>query len=300
MTHIERLGIRTHAKASETYVDVVFRYGEKELHTSVPIQYRRTGTDIADYDDKRIDEYIAKVYDEMNPSNWDRWRKEQEDFWASKASAKVTKPFFDAMSKTFEYVCVRCQMPANSNPQRRIQDLKEMGYTIATDTNRLCPHCGKNTTHHALLPIKRGGLMGYEMWSPKLRTRIVALLKSYDAFEAKQTRREGLLPDHKFSEIRWDDQTRRQSLEDLTDEEILHDFQLLSNQRNQQKREVCRNCRQSGKRGVIFGIPFFYAGTPNWDDTIPKMGKDAEQGCIGCAWYDIERWRQELIRKLEQ
>lgn len=76
MTRIERLGIRTHAKASETYVDAVFRYGEKELHTSVPIQYRRTGTNIASDDDKRIVEYIAKVYDEMNPTNWDRWRKE--------------------------------------------------------------------------------------------------------------------------------------------------------------------------------------------------------------------------------
>ena len=87
-----------------------------------------------------------------------------------------------------------------------------------------------------MLPIKRGGITGYETWSSELRTRIVSLLKSYDFFEAKTTKKEGLLPDHKFSEIRWNDETKRETLENLTDKEILRDFQLLSNQRNQQKR----------------------------------------------------------------
>ena len=40
--------------------------------------------------------------------------------------------------------------------------------------------------------------------------------------------------------------------------------------------------------------------TENWDSSIPKNGKSAEKGCIGCAWYDIERWRQELIKKLKR
>lgn len=119
------------------------------------------------------------------------------------------------------------------------------------------------------------------------------------SLKQKQQKKEGLLPDHKFSEIRWNDETKRETLENLTDREILRDFQLLSNQRNQQKREICRNCYQTGKRGTIYGIPFFYEGTENWDSSIPKNGKSAEKGCIGCAWYDIERWRQELIKKLK-
>lgn len=80
----------------------------------------------------------------------------------------------------------------------------------------------------------------------------------------------------------------------MTDQEIRDKFQLLSNQRNQQKREVCRNCFQTGKRGTIYGIDYFYKGTDTWDSTIPQKGKAAEQGCIGCPWYDIDRWRQEL------
>ena len=85
----------------------------------------------------------------------------------------------------------------------------------------------------------------------------------------------------------------------MKDDEINSDFQLLTNQRNQQKREVCRKCFQTGERGIIYGIPFFYSGSANWDTSIPVTGKKAEQGCIGCAWYDINRWRTELIKKLK-
>ena len=300
MKTIEVKDFRKHSKASERYVDVSFTYEEKTVYTSVPIEYRRTGLDIPGDDMDAVLEYLDKIYDELNPKNWDKWRKEQLLFWSSKANAGVTKAFFDALAKTFDYICVNCQLPQNPNWARRIQDLKEFGYTIATQLARHCPHCNKNTTHLILLPIKRGGVTGYETWSPELRERIVKLLNSYDVFEAKQIRKEGLLPDHKFSEIRWDENTKRESLETLTDAEILRDFQLMSNQRNQQKREVCRNCYQSGKRGIIYGIPFFYEGTEDWDSTIPRKGKEAEKGCVGCAWYDIERWRHELIKRLQQ
>jgi hypothetical protein len=107
------------------------------------------------------------------------------------------------------------------------------------------------------------------------------------------------LPDHKFPEIRWDEETRRDSLDDLSTEEIQCDFQLLSNQRNQQKREVCRNCFQTGNRGIIYGILFFHKGSEKWDDSIPKVGKKAELGCVGCAWYDINAWRAALKNKLK-
>ena len=301
MIQIEQLGKREHLKASETYIDVIFRYDTKmEFKTSVPIQYRRTGTNVDASDGKAIALYLSKVYDEVNPINWANWRKEQTKFLAGKAGAAVTKSFFDKLAENFDYCCVNCKLPNNPNWARRIQDLKEFGYTIATKLSEYCPHCDKSTTHLILLPLKRDGIIGYETWSQELRKKIVSLLKSYDVFEAKQVRKEGLLPDHKFSEIRWDKATKRESLENLTDEEILRDFQLLSNQRNQQKREVCRNCYQTGKRGIIYGIPFFYEGTENWNPSIPKIGKEAEKGCVGCAWYDIERWRKELIKQLQQ
>jgi hypothetical protein len=66
-----------------------------------------------------------------------------------------------------------------------------------------------------------------------------------------------LLPDHKFPEIRWGNDTKRDSPEHLNDKEIKEQFQLLSNQRNLQKREVCRQCYQTGDRGYPFGIKYY-------------------------------------------
>jgi hypothetical protein len=293
---IKKGQIRYHTKASEKYVDAIFVYEKPpEYGCSIPIEYRRTGTEI---DENEIDDYLEEVYEKVNPQNWDIWREEQKLFWASKPGASITKGFFDILTDNFNWCCVSCTLPQNPNWARRIQDLKEFGYTIATDTKKYCPKCHKNTTQLILLPLARGGITGYETWSKELRDSIIKILKIYDVYEAKITKKESLLPDHKFPEIRWNDDTKRDSLENLSEAEIKKDFQLLTNQRNQQKREVCRNCYQIGKRGIIYGIPFFYKGTADWDIKIPQRGKEAEAGCIGCAWYDIEQWRQELIKKL--
>lgn len=286
------------SKASEIYVSVIFKYENYEWKGYVPIEYRRTGIFI-DYNDKEsLYEYLNKIYDEMNPSKLEDWKIKQEEFWKTKPKAKITKSFFDKLSEG-GWKCGACEMPRNTNPQRRIQDLKEYGYTIATDLNRYCPKCGKNTSQRILLPISRGGNLGngYETWSKELRNRIIETLDCFDVYE--YTYSQHCLPDHKFSEIRWDDKTKSENLDTMTDIEIREKFQLMTNQRNQQKREVCRKCFQTGERGIIYGIKFFYKGGLYWDESIPKTGKDAERGCIGCPWYDIDKWRKELIKALK-
>ena len=138
---------------------------------------------------------------------------------------------------------------------------------------------------------------GYETWTPALRKRIIKVLGSIDVYE--DTFSPHCLPDHKFSEIRWDDETKGENPDAMADEEIRQKFQLLTNQRNQQKREVCRTCFQTGKRGYPFGIKYYYAGTEDWDPHIPVKGKQAEYGCVGCGWYDIAEWRKQVLSKLE-
>ncbi|MDI9333199.1 MAG: hypothetical protein QM533_02360 [Cytophagales bacterium] len=296
MTSIIKRELRSHSKASERYIDVEFCYPNAQNYaTSIPLKYRRTGTDIPD---DGIDTYLAKVHQDVHPMKRTKWEEEQKSFWKTKPNALVTKPFFDALVKNYEWCCVSCALPKNSNPARRIQDLKEFGYTLAT-VNRYCSTCKKPTTHYMLVPLARGGIMGYETWTLAMRTRIIKLLGSFDAYEAKKAPKEELLPDHKFPEIRWDKNTKRDSLESLSDDDITRDFQLLSNQRNQQKREVCRNCYQTGERGTIYGITFFYNGGILWDAKLPQNGKDAEHGCKGCGWYDIKAWRNALLERLK-
>mgnify|MGYP001608878353 FL=1 len=75
---------------------------------------------------------------------------------------------------------------------------------------------------------------------------------------------------------------------------------MLDNQRNLEKREVCRKVFQTGKRGTIFGIKYYYEGDEDWPKNVPKVGKEAEKGWIGTPWYDIEKWRQSLNRDIEK
>jgi hypothetical protein len=284
--------LKNHLKASEAYIHVKFTYQTKIWDGWVPVEYRRTGISIKSNDE--LYEHLNKVYEQMKPEKYDEWLKNQEKYWKEeKSGAKITKPFFDSLAKG-GWQCIKCTLPENSNPTRRIQDLKEFGYTLSTNIKHYCPTCNKNNTHYLLLPIERCGNSGngYETWSPALRKRIIKLLGSIDVFENVVSPH--CLPDHKFSEIRWDDDTKGVNSDNMTDDEIRQKFQLLTNQRNQQKREVCRTCFQTGKRGTIFGIPYFYEGTEDWDSTIPPKGKEAERGCIGCAWYDIAKWRQSL------
>lgn len=291
---IKILGKRFHQKAQEAYISVIFTYGSIKVEWDIPIEYRRTGTHLLDQPESAIKEYIEDVYDDCNPSKWATWKKEQTAFWANKPNAATTRGFFDVLMQDFQWKSVETDLPKNPNWARRIQDIKEFGYTLATDTNRLDRKLKTKCTHILLLPLSRGGITGYEIWSKELRDKIVSTLSSYDAYEAKPGKKEGLLPDHKFPEIRWDQDTKRDDLTGLTLVEIKKDFQLLSNQRNQQKREVCRACYQTGQRGQIYGVSFFYKGTSEWPSNIPKRGKAAEKGCEGCGWYDIQKWRDSL------
>lgn len=291
---IEIIGFRNHLKASERYVDVIFFYSGLKWSGAIPIVYRRTGTELQN--EREISAHLEECYDHCEPKNWAKWTGEQEHFWKDKPNADVTKSFFDALLG-FEWKRIGRDFPQNPNWARRVQDIKEFGYTIAT---RFGSDPDGRFTELLLVPLPRGGISGYEVWSPALRTRMIRVLESYDAFEGKQARPEGLLPDHKFPEIRWDKETRRASIEDLTDAQILREFQLLTNHRNQQKREVCRACYQTGKRGAPFGIAFWYQGSEDWPTNISKQGKAAEKGCIGCGWYDFAEWRRQLNRQANQ
>ena len=218
----------------------------------------------------------------------EEWRAVERKKW-EESNAEVTKQFFFILlsfkgEETF---------PPNDNPQRRIQDIKDAGYTIGSVRN------GRKMTRY-LLPIPLYSQMGYETFTPQFKNRVIRLLKGINAYEAKPTAIKALIPDHKFSEVRWDEETKKENPMEMTDEQIIQKFQLLDNQRNQQKREVCRKCFQDNIRGQIFGIEYFGEGEANWDDKIPKVGKVAEKGCEGCPWYDIEAWRKSLNQTIKK
>jgi len=174
---IERHGERFHTTASERYIDVTFHYSDAPAWVgSIPIEYRRTGTEITD--PAEIEEYLLQSYDFCHPKNWEGWRTEQNAFWKTKPNASTTQPFFEGLV-SFEWRSVNCQLPQNPNWARRITGIKQMGFTIATNTSKFCGKCQGRKTHLLLVPLPRGGITGYEAWSPKLRKRIFLVLQGY-------------------------------------------------------------------------------------------------------------------------
>lgn len=274
-------------KSSESYVRTIFIQDDGfKWETVVPYYIRRSGLFIKKKEE--LADYLVKIKPFFTRSTMKKWEKTERAKW-EKSNADVTKEFFFVLLSFKE----ETEFPPNDNPARRIQYIKDVGYTVAS-----IPSGPKKKTKRILLPIPLNCETGYETFTPQFKSRVIRLLHGINAFESKQTTVKGLIPDHKFSEVRWDKETKAENSMEMTDEEVIEKFQLLDNQRNQQKREVCRRCFQEGKRGVLYGIPFFYSGTEDWPENIPTVGKAAEKGCIGCAWYDIEKWRKELIKKL--
>lgn len=302
-----------HSKAAEEYIEVSFPFDDSSWNLWIPIMYRRSGLYLCYPGSNKIDleenkdirdmlfDYLNKVGDAIPKTSeeLEMWKKEQLDWWdTEKANANVTVDFFKGMIiKTGEWVCVHCLSPDNTNPQRRIQEIKDIGYTVATKTKCRCERCKKNRTHVMMLPIQRDGVgNGYEQWSPELRSRIIKVLKSIDVYDEKKNTH--VLPDHKFPEIRWDKNVKAKNPDDMTEEAIKEKFQLLTNQHNEEKREACRKCRLTGKRPYPFGVKFYSEGNENWEGI--EQGVDAEKGCKGCCWYDFANWRKKLNEKISE
>ncbi len=176
---IKIIGPRAHAKASERYIDVIFSYPDgSKWEGSVPIEYRRTGT-FANTKPE-IERIINSAFEVMKPENAKKFIDEQKEFWKN-SDAEVTKSFFEGLLDS-KWKCVACDLPKNPNWARRTQDLKEMGYTLATNTKMHCKKCDKNTTHLILVRFPRGQETGYETWTPKLRAKILILEREIHFF----------------------------------------------------------------------------------------------------------------------
>lgn len=275
-------------KASETYVRTTFIQDNGfKWDTVVPYVDRRAGLNIQT--EQELADYLVSIKPYFRKKTMESWKK--QELKRGLIGGSVTPLFFNVLlsfKEEFE------RFPVNPNSARRIQDIKDAGYTLASVPR---PN-GLKGYNRILLPLPLHAEMGYETFTPQFKARVIRLLKERNAFEARVTAKKALIPDHKFSEVRWDEETKAENSIEMTDAQIIQKFQLLDNQRNQQKREICRRCFQEGIRGTIYGIEYFYEGDEHWDETIPKVGKAAEKGCKGCPWYDIELWRKMLNKEL--
>lgn len=68
---------RRNTKASESYVEVRFVHGNHVWNGWVPVEYRRTGVDIAENDEEGLIKHLNNIYTQMNPDNYEAWLKKK-------------------------------------------------------------------------------------------------------------------------------------------------------------------------------------------------------------------------------
>ena len=293
---IELVDEKLHPKASGKFLIVNFGYGKKKRN-EIPVVTVDDRLGIKITAPKKIAKQIQKCYNYEDPANINDWKKVTAEFRRNSGQRNKTERVFDALDKE-TWACNKHSFPQDLSPPERILQLRKNGLTIAAKTSRYCRQCKKNTHQSFLCRIPPQSSRSDDTISEKLRKKIFKTFKNIDAYENKKEL-DKLLPEHKFPEIRWGKEDHSSS-DDMTVKEIKAKFQLYTNKRNLEKREVCRKCFQTGKRGIMMGINFFYKGDGNWPKEVPKKGIDAEKGCEGCGWYDTQKWREELNKELQK
>jgi hypothetical protein len=280
-------------KMPDYYLGVTFRYTAKTWNGCIPLKAKYQGINIQ-YTKEDVDQWILECYSCLAPGNNMSWQREQNDFWAER-KAFATQAVFDALNgdgDMTKWLCRKCGPAPDSNPQAggRISALRKYGYHIAT-TKMNCATCGGLQFFDLLIRLPRCAANNEKRFSisTALRKRIKTVLPLQDAcFSSPQTSNE-LIIDHKFPSSRWvyGETVNHVS---MTDDEIKQKFQLLTNQSNLQKERYCQRCVISGVRGDYFGIKWYYEGNDLWCGS----SKADEDGCIGCCWYDLLKWKEKL------
>ncbi|MBD2343756.1 restriction endonuclease [Anabaena subtropica] len=132
--------------------------------------------------------------------------------------------------------------------------------------------------------------------------RILQVYSYTDVIEQRQREKHELVIDHRFPMERWG-ASEPPHLTSMSDDEIKQKFQLLkkdtSGNHNLLKSRSCERCIKTGKRGTPIGIHFWYQGGEDWP-SLHQRGAEAEEGCVGCGWYNFEVWRNAINQTLTQ
>ncbi|MEZ5429086.1 MAG: hypothetical protein R2747_22760 [Pyrinomonadaceae bacterium] len=151
-----------------------------------------------------------------------------------------------------------------------------------------CDRCSKTTVHRKLRTLERLGSTSVRAGvSSSVAKRVKRLYEYREAFSLRKTAPKDLEIDHRFPQIRWNEDESRN--EGLSDEELKEKFILLTRKDNLLKSRNCERCVKTGRRGNFPGINYWYEGGEHW-----VGDPHDENGCVGCFWHDPFTWRDRL------
>lgn len=174
---------------------------------------------------------------------------------------------------------------------------------LVIETKReLCQVCKQKTTWDRWTGETREANASANI-PPKLVKRVLEIYNYIDVIENRKRSSHELVIDHRFPMERWGKSEPNHDV-NMSEYEIRNKFQLLkkdsSGNHNLLKSRSCEKCIETGNRGTPLGLKFWYFGNDKWQDNIPQSGSEAEEGCIGCGWYNFEAWRTALNATLKQ
>lgn len=274
-------------KTSDKFIEVKIYYDDHAWDGALPLKLRYQGYEITA---EKLKSQSASFCNQIYKSNHKKWLDNHIQEWENQRT-QTYKVFEVLLSHKWE--CRGCGPVPKVNPQAaaRIRDIKKKNFVIAS-RRKLCNSCQSSQMHDILIPITipKTAQENFRKSIPKkLQQRIIKLLGARDCvFDVVRTPREFVI-DHKFPSQRWN-RPESDNFIEMTDKEILAKFQLLTNQTNMLKSRACDTCVFEGKRASFMGLKWFYKGGQEWEGP-----KDLESGCVGCPWYDVDRWRKELL-----
>ena len=173
---------------------------------------------------------------------------------------------------------------------------KRAGIKIKSQNN-FCRRCNK-TTRQDMWTGDFSPQTSSNQLNRKMELKILNYFNYKDIVENTTRSAKELTIDHKFQMIRWTSEYGEIDKHVMNEIAIAKRFQLLkksngSASHNLLKSRACENCVKTKKRGTPFGIKFYYEGDEKWDKEVTD-----ENGCHGCGWYDFDKWRKELNKKL--
>ncbi len=275
-------------KTSDKFLEVKFNYGRYTWDGALPIEVQSHGFSITENQAKQSARQFAE---KLTPKHRETWKTDALSKWRDRSSQ--TFKVFEALLSG-EWECRGCGPVPQVNPQpaARIRDIKKSGFFIASRRKFCRAKCNNTQMHDLLVMINppedttKNELR--KPIPPRLAEKIISRLgRKESVFDQVRTSKE-LVIDHKFPSQRWS-KPESDNTETMSDSHIKSKFQLLNNQTNLLKSRECDRCVSEGVRGQFMGIRWYYSGDGVW-----RGAKDDEKGCVGCPWYDLDRWKEQL------
>ncbi len=207
-----------------------------------------------------------------------------------------TTAYYDwEVLKDLKWHCTKCELKSGQAKTWQVWR-QEKGIQLDKDEKGnwykkiACENCKSSTIHRKLKTLKilnktkkRCGI------SQKLAKKIKRIFDNEEALFLRKISPNQLEIDHKFPQVRWDNDEIKYKLT-ISEKDIRAKFILLNRSNNLLKSRYCEKCFKDEVRGSFPGINFWYQGNERWQGKT----KNDENGCSGCFWYDPYKWRKEL------